>query len=109
MLATLEKIEKTLNENPKPLEGSHSVFQFEVTGDEKYIFQIHFEDGTATVVHNTERDPDCTLIMSEEIFFKFLNGKINGAMAYMTGKLKIKGDIGKALKLENVLKAYSFK
>jgi len=46
--------------------------------------------------------------MSEEVFHKFLNGKINGAMAYMTGKLKIQGEIGKALKLENLLKAYTF-
>lgn len=109
MNETLQKIEQVLNDNPKPHKGSQSVFQFEVTGEEKYIFQLHFQDGKATIVHDTVRESDCTLSMSDEIFHKFLNGKINGAMAYMTGKLKIKGDIGKALKLENILKAYSFK
>src|SRR5690606_40282310 len=101
MLETLQKIERVLNENPKPHQGSQSVFQFEITGDETYVFQLHFNDGKVTVVNDTERKADCTLSMSEEVFHKFLNGKINGAMAYMTGKLKIQGEIGKALKLEN--------
>jgi hypothetical protein len=34
-----------------------------------------------------------------------VNGKLNGQMAFMTGKLKIAGDMGLALKLQNLFKS----
>ncbi len=109
MIEILQGIEKQLNDNPTPFADVQTVYQFELTGDDKISFQLHFQDGKAKVVHDTETDPDCTLIMSSESFNKFLAGKLNGTMAYMSGKLRIKGDIGKALKLEKILKEYQLK
>lgn len=45
--------------------------------------------------------------MSLESFHKFLSGSLNGTMSFMTGKLKIKGDMTKALKLESILKQFN--
>lgn len=44
--------------------------------------------------------------MSYDNFNKFLAGKLNGMAAFMTGKLKIQGDMTKALKLETIVKQY---
>ena len=41
--------------------------------------------------------------MTDSDFIDMVEGKLNGQMAFMTGKLKIKGDMSLAMKLGNVL------
>lgn len=53
--------------------------------------------------------PDATLQMDSENFFKMFTGKIKPATAYMTGKLKIKGNLQKALKLEKLMSSLKSK
>jgi len=48
--------------------------------------------------------PDVTLIMDDSTFMELAAGKINGQKAFMTGKLKTKGNMMLATKLEGVLK-----
>jgi putative sterol carrier protein len=43
--------------------------------------------------------------MADDDFLALLSGKLNGQMAFMTGKLKVAGDLGLALKLESLLRA----
>ena len=49
-----------------------------------------------------EHDGDCTISASEETLMKIASGEASATAAYMTGKLKIKGDIGAALKLQKL-------
>ena len=58
-------------------------------------------DGTVSVAEGA-RDADCTLSASEETMMKIARGEANPTTAYMTGKLKIKGDMGAALKLQKL-------
>ena len=46
---------------------------------------------------------DVTMTMKEAVMIAIFTGKQKAAAAYMTGKLKIKGDLGKAMKLENLM------
>lgn len=48
--------------------------------------------------------PNITLTMKESDYLDMINGKLNGQMAFMTGKLKISGDMGLALKLQSLFK-----
>ncbi|GGA72463.1 SCP2 sterol-binding domain-containing protein [Ornithinibacillus halotolerans] len=102
----MENAAKVLNANPTPLEGLHLTYQFDIKDEGVYVLRL--EDGKAAVSEETTVEADCTLSMSLKSFQKFLAGKLNGTTAFMTGKLKIKGDIGKALKLESILKQYNF-
>jgi len=40
--------------------------------------------------------------MTASDYLDMVNGKLNGQMAFMTGKLKIAGDMGLALRLQSL-------
>jgi len=48
--------------------------------------------------------PNITITMKESDYLDMINGKLNGQMAFMMGKLKIAGDMGLALKLQTLFK-----
>ncbi|CEJ80237.1 Putative SCP-2 sterol transfer family protein [[Torrubiella] hemipterigena] len=48
--------------------------------------------------------PTVTLVLSDDDFTNLAQGKANAQKLFMSGKLKIKGDIMKATKLEPILK-----
>jgi putative sterol carrier protein len=53
----------------------------------------------------THEKPNITISMKESDYLEMINGKLNGQMAFMTGKLKIAGDMGLALKLQSLFKS----
>lgn len=55
------------------------------------------------VVSNDDSDADCTLKISIDDFTAMIEGELDGTAAFMTGKLKIEGDMGIAMKLQGVL------
>ncbi|MEP5611072.1 MAG: SCP2 sterol-binding domain-containing protein [Cyclobacteriaceae bacterium] len=93
----------------------------EVTGKIKSLAETHagrfegtanfqFEDGivhlddtvSPPVVSNEEKDAPFTIVMSAADFGQIITGDLNVMMAFMTGKLKIKGDKGAAMKLTSL-------
>ncbi|MEH7298963.1 SCP2 sterol-binding domain-containing protein [Neobacillus drentensis] len=105
----MKLIESVLNENPTPIEGVSASYQFTIEGEEEGVYQLRINSGKALVKEQSEPPADCTLMMSLADFQKFLLGKLNGTMAFMTGKLKIKGDLSKAIKIESLLRQYDLK
>jgi putative sterol carrier protein len=103
----MQKIEEALNQNTTPIEGLDVIYQYDITGDEAETYQLHLKNGTAKVVKGAENKADCVLSLSLENFRQMLIGKLNGTAAFMSGKLKIKGDIGKAIKMEGILRQYN--
>ena len=55
-------------------------------------------------VTNDDKGADCTLKMDFNDFVDLLQGKLDGMTAFMTGKLKIEGDMGVAMKLQSILR-----
>jgi len=45
----------------------------------------------------------CTVTCAANDFMNIVSGKMNPQMAFMSGKLKIKGDMGLAMKLQKVI------
>lgn len=50
-----------------------------------------------------DREADCTLIATQEVFEDLLHGDINPTAAFMSGKLKVEGDMTVAMKLGGLL------
>jgi len=50
-----------------------------------------------------DKDADCTITTSLETLMGLQSGDVNPMMAVMSGKIKIKGDMGLAMKLQTLL------
>jgi len=59
--------------------------------------------GDSNVVSGDDNEADCTIITSAETIAKMKAGDLNPMMAVMSGKVKIKGDMGLAMKLQSLL------
>ena len=79
--------------------GMSNSYLFDIEGAGKWLVSV--EDG-AVDVREGEGDADATITASEENFQKIVSGEQNPTTAYMTGKLKIKGDMGAAMKLQKL-------
>ena len=55
-------------------------------------------------ISNDDKAADCTIKMDFNDFTDLLGGKLDGMSAFMTGKLKIEGDMGVAMKLQSILR-----
>ena len=62
------------------------------------------KNGAGGVGQGDHESADATLIMNSANFVKMFNGKLSSTTAYMTGRLKIEGDMMLAMKLEKIIK-----
>lgn len=101
LTALIEKI----NANPVHIENEKDrVFQINL--DEGQIFQLIIKDGGVSVEEGTSHEPQVTLKISESNFSQLLKDKLNTTMAFMMGNLKVDGNVGLAMKLQDILKKY---
>ncbi len=79
--------------------GMNNTYVFEIEGAGTWTVSIR--DGQVSVSEGADSG-DCTIATSEETFLKMISGDQNPTTAYMTGKLKVKGDMGAAMKLQKL-------
>ena len=85
--------------DPAKTAGMTNSYLFDIDGAGQW--KVDVDDGKVTVTEGAG-DADTTLTASEETFQKIARGEQNATAAYMTGKLKIKGDMGAAMKLQKL-------
>ncbi len=59
--------------------------------------------GDSNVVSRDDVEAACTISTDPETFLQLKNGELNPMMAVMSGKIKIKGDMGLAMKLQSLI------
>ena len=82
--------------------GIDAVYQFDLTGVEGGTYHIRVSDGHCEVAEGMAVTPNITITMAASDYLDMINGRLNPQMAFMGGKLKIKGDMGLALKMQEL-------
>jgi putative sterol carrier protein len=84
---------------PAKTAGMTNSYVFEIDG--AGTWKVDVKDGQVSVAEGGG-DADATITASEETFGQIASGDMNATTAYMTGKLKVKGDMGAAMKLQKL-------
>ncbi len=86
---------------PEKAKGIDTVVQMDIKGPHGGIWTVTIKDQKMDVKEGTATLPKLSIEMTEVDFLDLVNGKLNGTMAFFTGKLKLKGDVAMALKLRD--------
>ena len=78
-------------------------YQFDITDENGGTFFVEIKNGCLRIEPHAYNDRDVKFTLSSASFEKMLARKLNSAVAYATGKLKIEGELGKALELKKLL------
>ena len=76
-------------------------YLFEIRADKTakpHLFTVDLKSGTGAIHNGKEGTPDATFTMLDDDFIALAQGKLNPQSAFMTGKMKIKGNMAKAMK-----------
>ncbi|KAI9473526.1 MAG: SCP2 sterol-binding domain-containing protein [Benjaminiella poitrasii] len=94
-------------ERAKLVKQVNGVFQFAIKNSEgkEEVFTVDCKKEGKVVRGKGDIKADAVLSLKDGDFVDLASGKLNGQKAYMSGKLKIKGQIMLAMKLDNVFKA----
>ncbi len=85
--------------DPGKTAGLNNSYVFDIEGAGTWTVKV--ADGGVTV-DGGDAGGDCTIAASAETFEKVVKGEQNATAAYMSGKLKIKGDMGAAMRLQKL-------
>lgn len=89
--------------NPAAAAGLDLVFQFNIEDADTYHLII--KEGTCDLVDGEATDPNVTLIMNSETLQGIVSGDLDGMMAFMSGQLRVEGDMMLATKLGELFPA----
>jgi putative sterol carrier protein len=75
-----------------------------ITGDNDGVFYIEAKNGKVSVEPYEYIDRNCEIIISAEDLVKLMDSKLDPVAAFSAGKLKVNGDLGKALEFSSFIK-----
>jgi putative sterol carrier protein len=89
---------------PEKAAGVDAVIQYHLSGDQGGDWIITIKDGACNVEKGTAENPKLTLMAEGKDYLDVVTGKVNAMTSFSAGKLKLKGDLGLAMKLMNFFK-----
>lgn len=108
-MAVADDVKKIFSDMPGRLnadaaKGVKAVIQFKLGGDGGGDYNVTIDNGTCSVAEGVHASPNMTMTISASDYVDMSTGKLNGQMAFMSGKLKIAGDMGLAMKMQTLFK-----
>ena len=85
---------------------TNGIFEMRVKNAEgkEAVWTIDLKSTGSVYKGEPKTKPNVTIIMSDDTFSQLAEGKLDGQKAFMSGKLKTKGNMMFATKLDGILK-----
>ena len=88
--------------NKEAAKGLNAIYQFDLSGDGGGKWHVIINNDSCQVKEGAAASPSITISMTAQDYLDMLSGKLNGQVAFMSGKLRIAGDMGLALKMQSL-------
>jgi putative sterol carrier protein len=85
--------------NPAAAAGMNKTLQWNITGEEAGVWALRIVDGEGQLVPGGVEKPDTTFTVSGKDWLAISEGRLDGMKAFMTGKIKVSGDMTIAMKM----------
>ena len=85
--------------DPARTRGTTASYRFDV--DRAGSWRVDVNDG-AVDVSESEAPADCVIRASEEDLLRVVRGELNAVTAYMTGRVRVEGDLSLAMRLRDL-------
>lgn len=79
-----------------------AVIQFDLTGEGGGQYYVTIADRTCAVSEGVAPNPSMTLTATAADYLAIIRGELNAMQAFMQGKIKIKGDVSLAIKMQSL-------
>jgi putative sterol carrier protein len=102
--ATASELFENMPRNFKPEVAGEltAVIQFDLTGNDGGIWTATIADGKCDVTEGPAKNPTLTLTMDAGEYLAMCRGELNAMSAFIQRKIKLRGDMGLAMKLQSL-------
>jgi putative sterol carrier protein len=106
-MATHQEVEEIFpamvsNFNAEKASGVNGVIQFDLSGENGGLYWIKIEDGVCTSGKGQAENPRMTIKASADDYHNVATGNLNAMQAFMSGKIKVQGDMSLAMKMTSM-------
>src|SRR5690349_5299984 len=98
-----DKIQGKISANPDKAKSVNGIYEFKISDGSPDTWTIDLTKDAGQVSQGSSGNAKCTVTIKSQDLADIIEKKLNPQMAFMTGKLKVAGDMGMALKLGNIL------
>src|ERR1700724_3571591 len=94
------EIQNRIKSDPEKSAGMNATYQFDLSGES---WTLKIANGAPELIQGPAQSPNTTVIATTDDWMSIATGKLNPVTAFMQQKLKVKGDMGLAMKLQGLL------
>lgn len=88
--------------SPEKAQGMDASVMFDLSGEDGGQWTVQIKDGKASYEKEAIDNPTATIKMSAEDYAKMTKGELNAMTAFMTGKIKVDGDLNTVMKFQSL-------
>jgi putative sterol carrier protein len=88
--------------NPEAAAGMNKTLQWNITGEDAGVWAMQINNGEGVLIPGGVENPDVTFTISAKHWLSIAEGKLDGMKAFMTGKLKVAGDMTLGMKMSQL-------